>query len=357
MNKTFDEIISEMKNAYFNSKGENLEENSEILKRFEAVASELYALSCYGDFIFKQAFVQNATGEYLDAHAALRGVTRKKAGKSKGQLSFFINEASEENIIIPQSTVCSVLKKPYLQYATDTEAIIPAGELSVTVSATALSPGEEYNVGAGKISVMVNAPAGVYGVTNNEKFADGCNEESDSSLRRRIIDHYAYSPNGVSCQSVANVIMDLDFVIDCSIPACENPGEITVVVRTNPEEISMKEYVMIQASVGIAELVGGSVNVVFAESEDFSILVEANVRSGFDKSEIENQISELVREICSALKIGEHISLNTISKQLVKIDGISDFNIYSNDAFGDVINCGAQNYLHLNQLVVNCFDE
>lgn len=357
MNKTYNEFLEEMKGVYFNAKGEKLEENSEIMKRLEAVASELYALSCYGDYIFKQAFVQSATGEYLDALGALRGVTRKTAGTSKGELSFYLTEASAENIVIPQGTVCSVSGKPYLQYATDSEVTLSAGELSVNVSATALSTGEEYNAPSGTVTVMVNAPAGIYGVTNNAEFTGGCDEERDTSLRRRIIDHYAYAPNGVSCQSVANVVMNLDFVADCNIPFPENPGVITVVVKTKSGELSAKEKYQVQDAVGFAELVGGSVNVVLAEREEFSVSVDANIRQGFDTTETKNQISYCVKEVCSGLKIGEPLSLNAISKELIKIEGISEFNVYSNEALGGVVNCGAKNCLHLNELVVNCFDE
>lgn len=357
MNKTYDEIIEEMKIAYFNSKGEKLDENSEIMKRLEAVASELYCISCYGDYIFKQAFVQSATGEYLDALGALRGVTRKTADISTGELTFYLTEASLENIVIPKGTVCSVSGKPYIQFATDSETTLLAGELSVTVPATALSPGEEYNVTAGTVTVMVNAPAGIYGVTNNAEFTGGCDEERDASLRRRIIDHYAYAPNGVSGQSVANVVMDLDFVADCNIPFPESPGVITVVVKTKSGELSSKERYQVQDTVGFAELVGGSVNVVLADREEFSISVDANIRQGFDKNAIQEEIVNCVKEVCSALKIGEALSLNSITRELIDFDGISEFNVHSNEALGGVVNCSAANCLHLNEVVVNCFEQ
>lgn len=357
MNKTFDDIINEMKNAYFTSKGEKLDENSETAKKFEAVASELYAISCYGDFILKQAFVQSASGEYLDAHAQLRGVTRKTASTASGTLTFYLLEPSETNIVIPKGVVCSVSKKPYLQYATDEEVSIKAGELSVSVNASAVSPGEEFNVLSGEITVMVNAPAGIYGVINDGDFKGGCDNERDSSLRRRIIEHYCYSPNGINCKSVANVVMDLDFVLDCSIPPCETPGEIVVVVKTKSGELNVREYASIQACVGIAELVNFNINVILAQNEDFSMTVEAKVRSGFSKTDIQSQIEICVKEICSALKIGEYLSLNTVSKQLVKIEGISEFNVYSTGALGETINCGSRNCLHLKDLAVNCFDE
>ena len=101
MNLTFNDLVTQMKNSYFSVTGETLSEDSETAKRLEAVASELYSLSCYGDYIFKQAFVQTATGKYLDYHAQLRGVTRKTASSSAGEVTFSVIEPLEEDIIIP----------------------------------------------------------------------------------------------------------------------------------------------------------------------------------------------------------------------------------------------------------------
>lgn len=357
MNLTFSDILTQMKNSYFSVKGEKLSDNSETAKRLEAVASELYSLSCYGDYIFKQAFVQTATGKYLDYHAQLRGVTRKTASSSKGEVTFSVLEPLEENIIIPQGTVCSVYNKPYIQFSTDSEAVIEAGSLNVTVKVTALGEGEEYNVKSNEITVMVNAPTSIYSVSNSDDITGGCNEESDSSLRKRVINHYAMSANGVSCQSVENVILNLEYVIDCNVFLSQTTGRITVIVKTKTGSLEPRQKYEIQDTVGFAELVGATVDVVLCNNEDFSLVVEANVRYGFDKTEIENKISKAVNEVCSALKIGEPLLLSTISKQLINIDGISEFNVYSNQALGEVVNCSGENCLHLSDLVVNCFDE
>ena len=77
MKSTYNEILQNMKAAYNKELGREIAENSIDEKKLEAIASELYGLSCYGDFILKQAFVQTATGEYLDRHGALRDCKRK----------------------------------------------------------------------------------------------------------------------------------------------------------------------------------------------------------------------------------------------------------------------------------------
>lgn len=357
MNLTYNEILEKMRGGYFDACGERLKENSESEKRLEAVASELYALSCYGDYIFKQAFVQTATGEELDKHAQLRGVKRKSADFSHGEVTFSVLTPADENISIPKGTICSVKNKPYLQFATDEQCVINAGELNATVAVTALSSGGEHNVKPYEISVMVNAPTSVYSVFNSDYLQGGCDTESDASLRRRIINHYAMPANGVNCCSVANALLDYDFVRDCNVFLTQEKGVITVVIKSKTGKLEAEEINKILDSVGLAELVGASVEIVESKSEDFAITVEANARVGFDKAKTEQEIKKAVKEICSALKIGEPLFLSDVTRKLMSVNGIGSFNVYSDKALGGVVNCSADGCLCLTDLVVNFFDE
>ena len=46
----------------------------DLAVRMYAVAAELYSLQVQSDWVARQCFPQTATGEYLDRHAALRGL-------------------------------------------------------------------------------------------------------------------------------------------------------------------------------------------------------------------------------------------------------------------------------------------
>lgn len=357
MNKTYDEILDNMKSTYFNECGERLDDRSQTAKRFEAVASELFALSCYGDYIFRQAFIQTATKDNLDRLGAVRNCKRKEASKAQGMLTFYVDEPAQEKIVIAQNTVCSVEDSPYIQFATTDKGVIEIGESYVIVPAIALSEGYDYNLPSGKITVMVNAPVGVSGVRNDDDFAGGYDNESDSAYRERIMNHYSIESNGLNAQSTANAVLLLDFVTDCFIPNAQTPGEITVVITTKDNRITDLQVQQVENSVGISELTGAAVDVQLAQPQNFSVVIEANIRAGFDKENIKIEIEDIAKEICSACRIGRALPLNKISKQLVAIDGISSFNIYSNDAYGEVVPCDSRGYLYLNNLVVNCFDE
>lgn len=141
LKRTYEKILGGMQTAYFDECAGNADDDSQAMRLLEIMASELYSLSCYGDYIFRQAFVQTATGDCLDMLGELRDCPRKKASYAFGTLTFTVPDAAEENIIIPMGTVCSAVGKPYIQYATDEDGVIPAGELSARVSARAISPG------------------------------------------------------------------------------------------------------------------------------------------------------------------------------------------------------------------------
>lgn len=357
MNKTYDEILEDMKNAYFNECGEKAEDNSQLEKRFEAVASELFAVSCYGDYVFKQAFVQTATGENLDNLGAVRNCARKTASTAQGTLTFTVDEPATEKITISKGTVCSAESSAYLQFATTKSATIPVGKTSVTVSAEALDTGYEYNVAVGEITVMVNAPVGINSVVNEVEFSGGYDDESDSAYRSRIINHYAITANGFNPQSVANAVLLLDFVTDCFIPVAETSGDIVAIVATKNNKLTSAQSEQVRKAIGISEVTGAGVDVLVATPQNFSVVVEANVRAGFDKSEVENQIKSIVNEVASACRIGTALQLNTIKKKLSALSEISSYDIYSNDAYGDAVPCNSTSYLYLSNLVVNCFDE
>lgn len=357
LNRTYEQIVDEMLNTYFTEAGQRPDKNSLEMKRIEAVASELYALSCYGDYIFKQSFVQTATGEYLDRHGEIRDCARKEARCAKGQLTFYLDEPLDEDIEIPQGTVCSVKEHPYLQFVTDNRGVIMAGLTSVNVVASALYPGSEYNVKAGEITVMVNAPVKVSRVVNEIDFISGTDEENDIVYRERIMNNYVVAQNGVNTTSLENIVLDFDFVKDCFIPEADTPGVINVVVLTYDGSLPFSDRFLLEDAIGIQNITGARLNITMAKQKDFAITVDIYVRAGFDQEQVKTEVEDIVKEISSACRIGRSLSMTEISKRLSLMDELTKFNVFCDQADGDVIPCGNTEFLNLNvnELWVNCF--
>ena len=350
--KTYDEILNSMKNTYFEESGSAVEDNSQTLKLLEIVASELYGLSCYADWALKQNFVQTANGEYLERLAELRGCVRKLPSKAKGRLRFSISEPIDEDFEIPMGTVCSADGFAYIQFATDEKAVINAGETQVVVDATAIDYGKKYNVNENTITVMVNAPIGVFSVTNDEKFVGGYDGENDNELRERVIKNYNIAPNGINNTSLENQVLLLDYVYDCHIPYAQNAGEMIVYVATSDGALTDTQREEIINQLPVARLMGVDVDIRLATVKVYDLTVFIDNDAGFYSKELSETIKSLVFENVSYGKIGQAISLSQLSKKIFALDGVRDVFFISDSIAGNQVCCDKNQILSLNEVKV-----
>lgn len=355
MNCTYNEILDKMVQAYFDKSGQKLNENSFEYKVIEAAASELYSLSCYGDFILKQAFVQSAGGEYLDRHGYMRMCERKTGRKASGVLTFSVSEAQDDDIVIEENTICSKLSNPLISYKTLNSATISAGQTSVDVSVEALETGDKYNALPNEVAVLVNAPAKVERVANNNEIKGGTDDESDSAFRKRIIENFKLPLNGYNVKSIESIVKNQEEYDDCVVLPSENGGNITVVVATNHDIDDMDIYT-ISRLIPQIQLFGIYLTVEQAKKSDFNLKAKVYVDTIFDKEKQKEEIYNALFEILDRKKIGKTVILDDLKKAVFKIDGVNDISIQSDKLLNDnVIVCGAKEYLNLTELEVELY--
>ncbi|MBR1659910.1 MAG: baseplate J/gp47 family protein, partial [Oscillospiraceae bacterium] len=171
-------------------------EGGDLALRLRAVAAEIFTLEGQADFVTRQSFPQTAVGEYLDRHAALRGLSRGSAQNARGTLRFYLDAAVDGAIAIPAGSEC--ITAAGASFVTTEAAEIPEGSLYCDAAAEATRAGSAGNVPAGSGTYLRNAPAVVRGVTNPAPFAGGTEVESDSALRVRILGSYRSLPNGAN---------------------------------------------------------------------------------------------------------------------------------------------------------------
>lgn len=352
MSKAFDEILESMKTEFFERCGKRVDSFGELNARFESVASEIFSLYCRCDFVLKQAFAQSAGGEYLDFHAALRGMTRKRASKAEGSLTFTISQVSERDTEIPEGCLCSLEGKPTIQYVTTEAGVIPAGEESVTVAAQAAECGSEYNVEAGTVTVIVNPPLTVAGVTNSVPFENGFDEESDEKLRKRILSSYSIPQSGFSFKSINEAVMSVEGVTDCNayisgnrlIVSINAGGAVTQEIRT---AVRNKLYFF--------DVIGMQSDIVSAAPYDYSLKIDVKCNVS-EYTRIGEEVEKCVRKYTQAQRIGENLNLSKISYSVSCIEGVDYCEIASVRALDGVIHCDNNKYLRLNSLEVDCHE-
>lgn len=134
----------------------------------------------------KIMFPEWAYGEYLDLHAKRVCLTRRAAGCAYVRLEI----KGVPGTVIPAGfafAVPSINSQPAVEFQTEAETEI--GESGkATVGAMAVLPGAGGNVPAGSITLMVTPMRGITAISNPEKASGGTGEESDDSLRARIME-------------------------------------------------------------------------------------------------------------------------------------------------------------------------
>ncbi|MBQ7566124.1 MAG: baseplate J/gp47 family protein [Oscillospiraceae bacterium] len=194
--KQAQEIYRDMLSVFREKTGFSMADSSDLAVRLYAAAAEIETLYVYGDWVLAQSFPQTAAGEYLDLHAALRGLRRADASAATGTLRFSLDEARSADVTVPAGTVC--LTAGLTRFVTTEGGVIAAGETSCNVAARAEESGESGNADAGTVTQMALPPTGVSACTNPAAFTGGRDAEDDETLRARVLESFVRLPNGAN---------------------------------------------------------------------------------------------------------------------------------------------------------------
>lgn len=137
--------------------------------------------------VIMMIFPEWAEGEYLDAHARIRGLSRRGAVAATGVLDI----TGTVGAVIPvgsRFSTPSAEDRPAAEYATTDEVTIGAlGHASADIQCT--QPGPGGNTAPGTVVLVSERMPEVTGVTNPEAITGGAAEESDDDLRERIMEY------------------------------------------------------------------------------------------------------------------------------------------------------------------------
>lgn len=177
-------------------------------------------------------FPSTSYGEYLDAHATVRGMTRRAATAATGELTI----TGSANTVIPAGSVFSTVSAneddPSVSYATLAAATIPSTG-SVTVDVQCTQTGTIGNTSEGTVILVSSRINGITAVTNEAAITGGTDAETDASLQARIAEYDltqgdSYTGNVSDYKRWA---MSVDGVGSATIiPANDSTGLVTIVL-------------------------------------------------------------------------------------------------------------------------------
>lgn len=208
----FETIYQNIKTSFEEQTGYPVLDDTDLGIRMKVVAGELAHISQQIADCEKQLFPQTATGIYLEHHGVCRDIYKKPAAAARGTLRFSRSSAAAQDITIPYGTLCTSSSVGGTMYMTEEDRILEKGKTSVDVPGIAAEPGTGGNILAGKIDTLVSTVAGISTVTNSSNFSGGMAEESDTSLRKRILESFINTSNGANAKFYKDFALKYDQV-------------------------------------------------------------------------------------------------------------------------------------------------
>lgn len=138
--------------------------------------------------IYNSNDLEKAKGKDLDILGNKFGIPRPTPRRSSVEVTFTINRNTEEDFIIPKSTIVSTITGK--NYYTLEESVIIRGQTTTVVQCMSVDVG--YNSRVDKNTLTRCSLNGVIG-TNNEKGSSGGRDSYTDEEYRRLIRNWAYS--------------------------------------------------------------------------------------------------------------------------------------------------------------------
>ena len=323
--RSIDEIYNEMVRDYEEKGSLVLTEGGDMSLRLRAVAAQIFSLENQLDFSRRQAYPQTAEGEYLDRHAAVRGLSRGGAGTARGSIRFFVEEAGGADLAVSAGVVCT--DAAGTEFITTEGGTIKAGGLYCDVPAMAVLPGESGNVPANAVCLMPLAPIGVAGCKNTEPFVGGSEGESDEQLRSRVLASYSSLPNGANAAYYEQQALATEGVYAAQVlPRKRGAGTVDIVVASRDgapegdvvaavqEKLDAQREICVDLAVYGPQILAVNVAVEIA-ADDFTVAKKA--------------VQKAVEEYFTGALLGKSLLLAHLANAVYTAQGVKNYRILS----------------------------
>lgn len=321
--KTVEEIYEEMLSVFRRETGAEASAASDLSVRLYAVAAQVYGLYAQAEWLARQCFPQTAQGEFLERHAALRGLERREAVQAEGLIRFTVDQPAAADLIIPAGTVCATAGA--VRFETGEAAVLPAGETGVTVAAKAVEPGVAGNVPAGSILLMAVPPVGVSRCVNPAAFSGGADAEGEESLRRRVMETYKRMPNGANTAFYEQGALSFDQVAACTVlPRARGRGTVDVVVATQaglPGAELLEElggYFQSRREIAV------DVEVKAPTAKGVAVKVKVTPEEGADGQKVKAGVETALRAFFSGERLSQDVLVAQLNQLMFSQPGVAN---------------------------------
>lgn len=328
--ESYDTILKRMKSNFLVKCGFPADNASDIALRMEVLAGEIFSAGSYLEWIRNQMFPQTAQGKYLDYHAQLRGLTRKSPIKSTVLLYFYVANAVGATLAIPKGTICSTSGDKGVRFITTEDSYIAAGMKAIYVRAEAMEYGNRGNVATGTVTVLVTLPLTDLKVTNTTLVTVGVDEESDDSLRRRVLSSMSDISNGTNGAFYKSIASSYSGVNSAGvIPRNRGNGTVDVFLGGKGTAVSSSVVETVQSGINSLREMNVDVLVQPATLLTYNVYVAVKLKTGFDIDDVSDNILARLKEYFATLFVGESVYLSNLGEIIFHVDGVENYTFNS----------------------------
>lgn len=323
---THDQLYKTMEADYRARTGVCPDAASDIAIRFHVLADALEALYRQLDGARENFFPQTASGDALDRHAEMRGLSRKGAVCARGELLFSRADGAQGDISIPADTPCADTSG--VIYLTDSPARILSGEASVLVPARAKTPGAGANSAPGRITAMMQAIAGIAAVTNPGAFTGGAPPETDDALRARIRRFDKAPPCGANAAFYRAAAENFPGISSAATVAGNAPHEVLVVVAQDGEsDVPQSVCAALQTALAEQRAPCTTVQVLSAQAVPTDVSVLLKPADGCSFEQAQQRAESAIRQMLDQRAVGQRLSFGDLAALLLGTGCIENFRI------------------------------
>lgn len=336
--RTLEELYQELAGEFQQQTGLSVAGCGDLAARFYAVAAQIYGLHVQADWTRRQCFPQTAEGEELDKHAWLRGVVRKEAAKAAGMVRFYADEGRQTQVDIPAGTVC--MTAGGLRFVTLAAASMAAGETETEVEVEAVEAGAAGNVAANTILFLAVPPVGVVACANPEALSGGQDEETDESLRQRVLDSYRRLANGANSAFYYQTAMAFDGVGAVTVlPRNRGVGTVDLVVASQtgmPEELLLEQ---LQEHLASLREIAVDVQVLAPTPIAMDVAVTLSAKKNVEFSAVSAQVETALRGWFTGCRLGSSVLRAELTALVFGVEGVANCTVTlpENDMVGDPV--------------------
>ncbi|MGN0452782.1 MAG: baseplate J/gp47 family protein [Ruminococcus sp.] len=348
---TYEEIYRRMKEKYAELSGAVPDDVSDIALRLRVLGGEIYSSLVNAEWIKRQMFADTAEGEYLDRHAESRGLLRRGAGFTSGEVTFSLSQPAVADVEVPKGTIVATSGEAPLRFETLFAVVIGQGETEATAFVRALEGGRAYNVKAGEIRIMVTSPAGVDSVSNRKSFSGGTDTESDEALRQRIIDSFKLVSNGTNCAYYKNSALSVEGVSGAGVvPRARGAGTVDVYISADGTAVSDETLQNTQNTLSKLREVNVDVLVKKAEAAYTSLYIRLDVKDGFEFSVVKDRCIAEINDYVASRGVAGSVILTEAGERIFHIEGVKEYCFVP--SINADLRCGENQYPVLKTLVI-----